>query len=245
MAESQLELLIAGTKKAITMIEGDAEQLSEEVILEGIALAHEAIKEIIVLQEELVDKVGKEKIEVTLFTYDEELKKELQKNYYQNLKVALQQKSKSDREASVKTIYQQAETDLAEKYPDDLGQIKSILHDFESEIVRQFILQDSIRPDGRQLDEIRALDCRVDVLKSAHGSAVFTRGETQALAMVSIGSSKDNQRLDLVHESYTKSFFLHYNFPPFSVGEVGRLMGVGRREVGHGMLAEKILSESA
>ena len=243
MESSKLGLLIAGTKKAITMIEGDASELSEEVILEGITLAHEAIKEIISLQEELIGLVGKEKSEVTLFTYNEDLKKELESSYYSDLKEALQEKSKKEREEKVRNIYKVAQESLAEKYAEDSSQIKTILHDFESDIVRAFILNDSIRPDGRQLDELRPLDCQVDVLKSAHGSAVFTRGETQALSVVSIGSGKDSQKLDLVKESYNKSFFLHYNFPPFSVGEVGRLMGVSRREVGHGMLAERSLAK--
>lgn len=244
MKTSTMDLIVAGTNKAITMIEGDCHEFSEDFVLEAISFAHGVIREIIVLQEELRKKAGKEKLKVELFIYDEALKKELRSHFYERLEKAIGSADKVKREADVKSIKDEAletykEKDLAENL---YGQIAQILHDFEKEIVRKEIIEHERRSDGRRLDELRPIDCRVDVLKNVHGSALFTRGQTQSLGIVTLGSLSDIFSNETVQGENRKRFFLHYNFPPFSVGEVGRLGAAGRREIGHGMLAERSLS---
>ena len=239
--ESSLDLLISGTEKAITMIEGESKELSEEQILEAIEKSHEVIKEIIALQKELVEKIGKEKQEIKLYQDDEQLQKELREEYYSQMMTAFEEGSKKLREQKVAEIYQAAQEKYAEKYAEKSSQIKKIIHDYEAEIVRERILKQQKRIDGRNMDQVRPIDCQVNVLKNVHGTGLFTRGETQVLSVATIGSKKDNQRQDLVAPTEDKNFFLHYNFPSYSVGEVGRVGPVGRREIGHGMLAERSL----
>lgn len=239
--ESSLDLLISGTEKAITMIEGESKELSEEQILEAIEKSHEIIKEIIALQKELAEKIGKEKQMVTLYEYDKKLEEELRGEYYSQIETAFEESTKKTREVKVAEIYKTAVEKYSEKFPETNSQTKDILHDFEAEIVREIILKQEKRIDGRSMAEVRPIDCQTDVLKNVHGTGMFTRGETQVLSVVTVGSKKDNQRQDLVSPTEDKNFFLHYNFPSFSVGEVGRVGPVGRREIGHGMLAERSL----
>lgn len=235
--ESTLELLVAGTDVAITMIEGGANEISEAKVLEAVTKAHEEIKIIISMQEELRTKVGKAKTTVELFQYDGDLESILRSSYFEKIKTALTVTDKGEREREVLAIYQEAKKAHAES--EFVGQVSMILHDFESEVVRNKILDEQVRIDGRKMDEIRPIDCQVNILASAHGSALFTRGQTQSLGVATIGSKKDQQKIDQAREISNKSFLLHYNFPPYSVGEVGRLTGTGRREIGHGMLAER------
>lgn len=236
---SYLELLVAGTDTAITMIEGGAKQVSEEKVLDAVTKAHEVIKEAVKLQEELRAKVGKEKCEVTLFTYESGLEEKLRSTYFARIEAALSIVDKAQREQATFEIYQEGE----EAYKDEefVNQVGMIFHDFESEIVRNKILSDKTRIDGRGMEEIRPIECQIGLLDNAHGSGLFTRGQTQALGVATIGSKKDQQKIDITRGNTNKSFLLHYNFPPYSVGEVGRLTGTGRREIGHGMLAERSL----
>lgn len=237
IGEADLDLLVAGTDTAITMIEGGAKQLSEEEIVKALEKAHQVIKEIIVLQEELKNQVGQDKCTVELFKYNQELLTQLRNNFFKKLNQALINEDKSQRENDLTAIYKEAEESCVEE--DIKSQVGMILHDFKGEIIRQLILEQDKRVDGRGLDDIREIDCRINLLDSSHGSALFTRGQTQSLGVVTIGSKRDQQRVDLTRGNTSKPFMLHYNFPPYSVGEVGRLMGTGRREIGHGMLAER------
>jgi polyribonucleotide nucleotidyltransferase len=240
---STLDIIVAGTNKAITMIEGDAEEVSEEVMLEAVSLAHEAIKDLVGMQIELREKIGKEKVDVTLVAPSEELTAKISSVYHDKLAAAMNTADKKQREEAVAAIYDEAEEALAESIEEDeMKFIKSILHDIEGDIVRTDIIKDEKRQDGRALDEIRPLDIRTGVLDNVHGSALFTRGQTQALAVSTLGTTKDVQRIDEMTGDITKNFFLHYNFPPYSVGETGRIGFTGRREIGHGMLAERSIA---
>ena len=242
METSRMELVVAGTVKAITMIEGDCDEFSEEEILKATELAHLAIKELVELQNELKEKVGKEKIEVPLFEIDAALKENLDKTYRDKLDAALKNPDKLAREAAVETIFATAEETYGQDSPEEtLPQIKEIMHELEAELVRTDILDNGHRADGRALNEIRPIEGEVDILSNVHGSALFTRGQTQSLSVTTIGSAKNAQLVDSVEKEKKKNFFLHYNFPPFSVGETGRLGPVGRRETGHGILAERSL----
>ncbi len=243
MESSKLELLIAGTQKAITMIEGDAHELTEEQILKAVEIAHKPIIEIAKLQLELQKKINKKKVEIKLFKPTDDLVKKVTQSYKASLENALDEKDKFKREESVKAIYDQTKEAFTKTEETKIiPMVFSILHDLEKEIVRKWILEDDRRIDSRKLDEIRDLDCKINVLKNVHGSAVFTRGQTQALVAVTLGSSKDQLKLDTLEGIKMKNFYLHYNFPPFSVGEVGRVGAPGRREIGHGFLAEKSIA---
>lgn len=237
---SRMELIVAGTINAITMIEGDCDEFSEDEVLKAIELAHSAVKEIVDMQNELREKVGKEKVEVPLYEVNEALKTKLYDSYREKLDSALKNDDKLKREADVEAIFAEAEESHGENLSEEeLPQVKEIMHSMEAELVRADILHNTHRSDGRALNEIRPVECEVDVLNNVHGSALFTRGQTQSLSVTTIGSTKNSQVVDSVEGETKKNFFLHYNFPPFSVGETGRIGPVGRREIGHGMLAER------
>ena len=243
LENSKMDLIVAGTKLAITMIEGDCAEFSEAEVLEAIELAHATIKEIVSLQEALREKVGKPKLEVEVFVFEAGLKEKAVSLYREKLKTALDNPDKLKRQDNVDALYADAQEVLAKDLDEALhGQIKDIIHEMEKEIVREAILEDEKRVDARGLNEIRPIECKVDVLKNVHGSALFTRGQTQALVISTLGSSKNIQRIDKVTGEITKNFMLHYNFPPYSVGETGRYGPTGRREIGHGMLAERSLA---
>ena len=242
MKDSQMDLVVAGTEKAITMIEGNCKEFSEDQILEAIDLAHDVIREIISLQRELQAGAGKIKVEVPLYEIDKDLEKKITQGYRDKLSKALKNADKKQRESDVAAVYLEAEESMAEGLSEEnILSIREILHDTEAELVRSDILDHERRADGRKLDEIRPIDCRVDALKNVHGSALFTRGQTQALGVVTLASLRSGQSIDEITGDSKKLFMLHYNFPPYSVGETGRIGPVGRREVGHGMLAERAL----
>ncbi|BBM89451.1 polyribonucleotide nucleotidyltransferase [Spirochaetota bacterium] len=247
IAAADLDLIIAGTETAVTMIEGHAKAVSEEVMIEAIVKAHEAIKEIIGGIQALGNQVSKvkkpgAKKTFELFTYDKTLTETLRAKYYNDLRPLLEIRDKKEREHAFANFVEKVkEAELAE-HEEHLSQIPDILVEFQSEILRKMILDEDKRSDGREMTELRPISCSANILKKAHGSGLFTRGETQALGVVSLGSAKNKQRVDLVSGTNQKRFLLHYNFPPFSVGEVGRQGFVGRREIGHGMLAERSLA---
>ncbi len=242
MEVSSLDLLVAGTTNAVTMIEGSAAELSEELMLEAVAAAHVAIKEIVAVIEEFAAKVATPKRDFELSSYDADYAALLRERHFEEQRALLEIKVKKEREHAFVEFVQKvklANTDVAEA---SLAQTADILMDFQSEILRKLILDEDKRADGRAMNELRPIECSCGVLRKVHGSALFTRGETQALAVTALGGPKDKQRVDLTTGHSFKRFMLHYNFPPFSVGEVGRMGFTGRREIGHGMLAERSLA---
>jgi len=243
MNRSEIDLIVAGTENAVTMIEGSAKNISEDEMLTAVELAHESIKKICNTQKEMRDSIGKPLMEYTPKTSDETLEKVIREKYYADVEKLVEIKEKKARETAENDIVERASEDLAEEFPETINLVSSIISDIDAEIVRRRILEDGNRADGRGVKDIRPIDGIVGLLPRAHGSAVFTRGQTQSLGIVTLGTVSDSQRIDSIDfiESEYKRFMLHYNFPPFCVGETGRVGGTGRREIGHGMLAERAL----
>ncbi len=239
--ESDIDLIVAGTKSAVTMIEGFSKNVSEEDILRAIEFAHEHIIKLCVIQEEMSEACAKPVMTYRSFVLDDDLKNEIKQRFYSDIEGLANIKEKKEREKAFDLLVERAQEELSESYPETFNQIRSIMDDYDREIVRKRILDEGIRADGRNGKEIRPIDIMVGLLPRTHGSAVFTRGQTQSLAIVTLGTFADSQRLDVIEGESQKRFMLHYNFPHFSVGEVGRVMGAGRREIGHGMLAERAL----
>jgi polyribonucleotide nucleotidyltransferase len=239
--ESDIDLVVAGTKKAVTMIEGSSKNVSEEDMLAAVQFAHDNIKLICDVQEELRKAVNKPAFEYKSYKPDEELKRVVRERYYsdlENLKVITVKKPREDKWAE---IYAKAKEELKEQFPDTIGQLRGVVDALDGEIMRKRCLEEGARADGRGLRDIRAIDIMTGILPRAHGSAVFTRGETQSLGITTLGTMAESQRLEGLEGRSEKRFMLHYNFPPFSVGETGRTGNPGRREIGHGMLAERSL----
>ncbi len=240
--ECDLELVVAGTETSIMMVEGEANEVSEAELLEALKFAHVEIKKIVQLQKKLREKCGKPKMEVKPAEINEELFKDV--TDYATPKISelvATVLGKEERNLANVNLAKEVIEHFSEKYPEAEKVIKTILHDLEKNIMRKRILETGLRLDGRKTNEIRPIKIELDVLPRVHGSVLFTRGETQSLTSLTLGSTRDVQIIDGLDEEYQKSFILHYNFPPFSVGEVGRMTGVGRREIGHGNLAERSL----
>jgi len=241
---SDLELVVAGTSDSIMMVEGEAKELSEEEILDALRFAHEEIKKIVAVQLEFRKAAGKQKWIIPIPQIDENLKNDVYNLAYEKFKeIVYSILTKEERSLKNKELKEYVISNLAEKYPEQEKVIGDILHDMEKELMRTRILKEGIRLDGRKTHEIRPITIELSVLPRTHGSALFTRGETQSLTTVTLGTKNDEQLIDGLHQEYTKKFMLHYNFPPFSVGEVGKISGVGRREIGHGNLAERSLKQ--
>jgi polyribonucleotide nucleotidyltransferase len=241
---SDLELVVAGTSDSIIMVEGEAKEVSEDELLEALKFAHEEIKKIVNIQLELREIAGKTKWIVPQSEIDENLKNDVYNLAYQKFKdIVYSILTKEERSNKNKDLKEFVIANLSEKYPNSDKIISNILHDMEKELMRNRILTEGIRLDGRKTDEIRPIKIELSILPRTHGSALFTRGETQSLTTVTLGTKNDEQLVDGLHQEYTKKFMLHYNFPPFSVGEIGKLSGVGRREIGHGNLAERSLKQ--
>jgi polyribonucleotide nucleotidyltransferase len=240
--KSDIELVVAGTADSIMMVEGESKEISENDLLDALKFAQSEIKKIVQLQNELVAEIGKAKWAVAEKVIDPALKAEVYSLAQDKLKeIVYSVLSKDERSNKNKELAEIVKTTLAEKFPEQEKVIKLILHDMEKELMRNRILEDGIRLDGRNTTQVRPISIELGVLPRAHGSALFTRGETQSLTSVTLGTKNDEQTIDGLREEYTKKFMLHYNFPPYSVGEVGRMTGVGRREIGHGNLAERSL----
>ncbi|MFG6148867.1 polyribonucleotide nucleotidyltransferase [Halobacillus sp. B23F22_1] len=241
--ESDIDLTVAGTKDAINMVEAGALEVSEEDMLEAIMLGHEEIKRLVAFQEEIIEAVGKVKMDVQLFDLDQELKDKVEGEARQPLVAAIKTEEKKAREEAI----DEAKKAIVESYEeleadeDTIKQVKSILDNIVKEEVRRLITKDKIRPDGRGVDEIRHLSSRVGILPRTHGSGLFTRGQTQALSICTLGALGDVQILDGLDLEESKRFMHHYNFPHYSVGETGPIRGPGRREIGHGALGERAL----
>ena len=240
--QSELELVVAGTSDSIIMVEGESKEVSENDLLSALKFAQEEIKKLVQLQIELKNEAGKTKWEIQEKEIDPELKKEVLELAGEKFKdIVHSVLSKEERAVKNKQLQEEVITSLTERFPEQEKIIGAILHDLEKELMRERILTEGIRLDGRNTTQIRPITIELGVLPRTHGSALFTRGETQSLTTVTLGTKNDEQIIDGLREEYTKRFMLHYNFPPFSVGEVGRMTGVGRREIGHGNLAERAL----
>ena len=243
ITKSRLDLVVAGTLKAVTMIEGESSNITEDEMLAAIEFAHENIKVICNGQIELKNKCGKPEMSYTPRAWDTELDKAARARYTAEVEALGQIKEKKAREAALAAIQDKAKAELAEQFPDTIGLVKEVIHDIDRDVVRRKIIIDHDRPDGRNLNEIRPISIKMAPLPNrVHGSAIFTRGQTQALGIVTLGSEGDIQYIDKMNDEEERRFMLHYNFPPFSVGETGRFGGQGRREIGHGMLAERALT---
>jgi polyribonucleotide nucleotidyltransferase len=254
---SDIDLIVAGTKDAINMVEAGARQVSEDDMLKAIMYAHEIIKELCAFQDTITREINTPKMEFDDFKVDENLKKEVYAYAKDRLIKAVSLFDKLERyhaidEISLETVDHFKKTSFfneidgvkvfdGKAQEEYLKQVKKVVDQIVTAEVRRLITQDKVRPDGRKVDEIRPLESRVDILPRTHGSALFTRGQTQALGVVTLGSLGENQIIDGLGFEDTKRFMLHYNFPPFSVGETGRYGFVGRREVGHGALGERAL----
>ncbi len=241
MKESDIDLVVAGTKNAVTMIEGQSKIVSEEDMVLAVEFAHQNIIKICELQEQMKQAAGKPERTYTPKSSDEELKKALKEKYYDDIKRLNEGYIKKEREKDFSAIVQKAVEELAEQFPDTIGQAAGMLDHLDGEVIRGRILDEGKRADDRGLGDIRNIDIMVGILPRPHGSAVFTRGETQSVGITTLGTTSDIQKLDNIEGEASKRFMLHYHFPPFSVGETGRTGGAGRREIGHGMLAERAL----
>ena len=248
MSNSLIDLTVAGTKYALNMVEAGAKQVSEELMLDALMFGHEKIKELCAFEEEIIAKVGKEKMEVVLYEINPLVKEYVDANGKERLEKAVSIKLKLERYGAIDdiTAEMQAHFDEVEGLSDnEIAKLKKQAGEYCTEIVanevRRLISVEHIRPDGRALDELRPLDSQVDLLPRVHGSAMFTRGETQVLSVTTLGPLGDNQIIDDLTAVEEKRFMHHYNFPPYSVGEVGRMGNPGRREIGHGALGERAL----
>lgn len=242
LEQSDMDVTVAGTLSSIMMVEGESSEISEKDMLAALAFGHDAIKKICQLQVELAAEVKKAKRVVEPKAYDPALLADVKALATERLRTAANTVStKEERYDTRATIVADVQAALAEKYPEQAKIIDEILHDIEKQEMREMILGKKKRLDGRGLADIRPITIETAVLPRAHGSALFTRGETQSLTTVTLGTKDDEQKTDNLIEIEPRRFMLHYNFPPFSVGEVGRLGGTGRREIGHGNLAERAL----
>lgn len=247
--KSLLELTVAGTKEAINMVESGAKELSEDIMLEALLLGHQAIQELIAFQEQIVAAVGKEKADVELLQVDPELQAEIVAAYNADLQAAVQVEEKLAREDATNAVRERVTAVYAERYADHedydriMRDVAEILELMEHAEVRRLITEDKIRPDGRRIDEIRPLDAEVDFLPQVHGSGLFTRGQTQALSVLTLAPMGETQIVDGLEPEYKKRFLHHYNFPQYSVGSTGRYGAPGRREIGHGALGERALEQ--
>lgn len=241
--KSDIHLTVAGTKDAINMVEAGADEVPEEIMLEAIMFGHEEIKRLIEFQEKIVAEIGKEKRQINLYELDKELEAKVREMCETDMISAIQVQEKHAREAAITDVKNRvlAHFDEQEAADDELKQVKQILDKMVKGEVRRLITVEKVRPDGRKIDEIRPLSSQVGILPRTHGSGLFTRGQTQALSICTLGAMGDVQILDGLGIEEEKRFMHHYNFPSFSVGETGPIRGPGRREIGHGALGERAL----
>ncbi len=243
LQESTLDIIIAGSRDAVVMVEGEANIQSEETISDALAFGHQSLIKILDIQQELKDAVGKRKISFQPPSMDENLYQSVVNIAYDKIKQAISIPGKLERNETLRQTNKATLEELLSEHEDKGIEIRNILDTIEKELIRELITKERKRIAGRNFDEIREISCETGVLPRTHGSALFTRGETQVLASTTLGTTADEQRIDSLLQSSKKSFMLHYNFPPFSVGEVKFLRSPGRREIGHGSLAEKAISK--
>lgn len=239
--KSTLDLTVSGTKDAVMMVEAGANGISEEQMLDAILLAHEEIKKVVAFIENIMSEVGKEKADVQLIKVEEEFEKTVKAYAKEKVAYSIDTNDRKVREERTEEITADVKEHFAEEYPGREGDIEKVLYALRKELVRDRIINKGIRPDGRAFTEIRPIWCETGILARTHGSAVFTRGETQALTLTTLGSISDAQRLDGLSEQENKRYMHHYNMPPYSTGEARMMRSTSRREIGHGALAERAL----
>ena len=246
--KSDIYLTVAGTKDAINMVESSAAEASEEDMLEALMFGHEAVKELIAFEEQIVEEIGKPKKDYPIIKVDDEINAKVRDIITVKMVNAIQIEGKLERQEKIDELKEEVREQFREMYKDSedidsvINQVNEVLETIEYEEIRRLITEEHIRPDGRAIDEIRPLSSEVDILPRTHGSAMFTRGQTQVLSVTTLGSINEYQILDGLSEEEEKRFMHHYNFPQFSVGETGRYGAPGIREIGHGALGEKALA---
>ena len=242
--ESSMEIITAGGKESLMMVEGSMKEIPESRMLEALTLGQENVKNIVVMIDELVKECGKEKQSFPEPDLNKELLDEVTALVGDKVREAnrMSDKAKHDRGDFIKQFTEEALANLEEKYPEEGKTIKGIIHDLEKDDLRSLLLDDNMRLDGRGPTDIREISCEIDILPRTHGSALFTRGETQSLTVITLGTKMDEQKTDGIDGESYSSYMLHYNFPPFSVGEARMIRGVSRREIGHGKLAERAVA---
>ncbi|MBQ2494374.1 MAG: polyribonucleotide nucleotidyltransferase, partial [Bacilli bacterium] len=246
---SDIDLAVAGTEEAIMMVEAGAAEVPEEEMLDAIMFGFEAIKKLCAFQKEIITKIGKPKRDIQLYAPDPAIKKDIYDMIGSRMPSAVQTFDKLERQDKIDALRKEV-TDKyeAKEYEDEHDEkmtmlmVNGILETMVADEVRRLIIEEQVRPDGRKVDEIRPLDCQVDLLPRAHGSAMFTRGQTQVIGTTTLGPLSDKQIIDNLTGETERRFMHHYNFPPYSVGEIGRMGAPGRREIGHGKLGERALS---
>ena len=239
VTKCSLEFIVAGSEDSIVMVEGEAKEISETEMIEAIKIAHEDIKKIIGLQKELISEVAKEKREITEVVLPDNIESRIEKLAIAKLHDVLLIKEKKERRKAISNIKVEVQEQLAEDYPGNEKIIDELLYNLEKKETRSMMLKSGIRLDGRKAEGIRDITCEIGYLPRSHGSAVFTRGQTQSLGVTTLGTRIDEQRIDALEGESYKNYMLHYNFPPFSTGEVKMMRGTSRREIGHGNLAER------
>ncbi|MBI5894183.1 MAG: polyribonucleotide nucleotidyltransferase [Deltaproteobacteria bacterium] len=241
--ESDIDIVIAGSKDAIIMVEGGARMVSEDDILDALMFAHESVQPVIKLQEQMKSDAGKTVLNMPPLKIHEELVSQVTRFAKARIEAALKINTKQERYQSLKDILNELLLELKPKYEGREDEVKKIFDDIKYSVMREAVLKESLRIDGRGLKDIRPITCEVGLLPRTHGSALFTRGETQALVVTTLGTADDEQKIDAISGWEYKTFMLHYNFPPFCTGEVKFLRGPGRREIGHGALAERAIAK--
>lgn len=239
MKECDIELVISGGKGFISMVEGESKEVSEDELLQAVQFGQVIIDEICEFQAEIIKEFGKPKFEYTVPEISKELIAKVTSLSEDKTHEFTKIKIKEDRNEARRVLYADVVVQLEEEYPEDEKHFVTVMHDLEKDIVRKNIIKNNIRIDGRKPDQIRQITCELDILPRVHGSALFTRGETQSLGVCTLGGESDTQTVENIYQNEEEKFYLHYNFPPFSVGEVKRITGVSRREIGHGNLAER------
>lgn len=246
LENSLIDLKVAGTKDAINMVEAGSKEVSEDIMLEAIMFGHEEIKKLIKFQEKIIEEIGKNKIEVLIKEIDNQIYDNIYLNYINKIQKAIMIKDKKSRDEQISSIKNEI-ISLYENKEEDfdivINEVQKAFDKIVKNEVRREIIENKRRPDGRGIREIRPLESRIDILPRAHGSALFTRGQTQSLGVVTLGNISDEQIIDDLTLEENKRFMLHYNFPSFSVGEIGFSRAPGRREIGHGALGERALSQ--
>ena len=240
-AQSDLHLVVSGTKDAVMMVEAGAKEVSEEVMLSAILFAHDHIKKLVAFQEQIVSEIGKPKADFPVVTTGEDVKAAVREYAYDKCAWCFETFDRHERQDREDAVKAEVLEHFAEQFEGRASEIGDALYYLNKEIMRKKILEQGVRPDGRNLREVRPIWCETSVLPRPHGSAVFTRGETQVMTIATLGAMGDAQTLDGLSNEDTKRYMHHYNFPPYSTGEAGRLRGPGRREIGHGALAERAL----
>jgi polyribonucleotide nucleotidyltransferase len=238
---SDINLIVAGNRSAVVMVEGGGDFASESDMIDAIFFAHEALQPMLDMQEEMKREVGKEKKSVPTVTGNPSLEGKVVELATTMLQEVLTTADKMLRQKKRNEVHNKVQEALAEEYPEEKSEIGGLIHDLEKKMVRKMMLEEGKRIDGRSFSDVREIECLVGVLPRVHGSALFTRGETQGMVLTTLGTGGDDQRMETIYGEVTRSFILHYNFPPYSVGEAKRLGGPGRREIGHGALARRSL----